>query len=227
MAARAERPGPARARSRDAVSASITSACSKWRRRLGRDFVPEDDRPNAAPVVMLSDRLWRRRFAADPEIIGRQITLDGSGYEVIGVMPAAFEHRLMPVSDVWRSLQYDRTLPSLQGREWGHHLRMVARLREGVSRSDAVAELAQIARDPIERFARAPWAAMPQGLLVDSLHGDLTRESQAGDGCGARRRRIPAADRVRQRGQPAARPRRATPRRVRNADGIGRGRGRA
>ena len=146
--------------------------------RLGRDFVPEDDRPNAPPVVMLSDRLWRRRFAADPKIIGRQITLDGSGYEVIGVMPAAFEHRLMPVSDVWRSLQYDRTLPSLQGREWGHHLRMVARLREGVSRRDAVAELAQIARDPVERFARAPWAAMPQGLLVDSLHGDLTRESK-------------------------------------------------
>ncbi len=144
--------------------------------RLGRDFVPEDDRPNAPPVVMLSDRLWRRRFAADPEIIGRQITLDGSAYEVIGVMPATFEHRLMPVSDVWRSLQYDRTLPSLQGREWGHHLRMVARLRDGVSRGDAMAELAQIARDPIERFARAPWAAMPQGLLVDSLHGDLTRE---------------------------------------------------
>ena len=52
------------------------------------------------------------------------------------------------------------------------------RLREGVSRRDAVAELAQIARDPIERFARAPWAAMPQGLLVDSLHGDLTREAR-------------------------------------------------
>ena len=66
----------------------------------------------------------------------------------------------------------------MQGREWGHHLRMVARLREGVSRRDAVAELAQIARDPIERFARAPWAAMPQGLLVDSLHGDLTREAR-------------------------------------------------
>ena len=146
--------------------------------RLGRDLSPEDDRPNAPPVVMLSDRLWRRRFAADPEIIGRQITLDGFGYEVIGVMPAAFEHRLMPASDVWRSLRYDRTLPSLQGREWGHHLRMVARLREGVSRRDAVAELAQIARDPIEGFARAPWAAMPQGLLVDSLHGDLTRESR-------------------------------------------------
>lgn len=146
--------------------------------RLGRDFAAQDDVPNAPRVVIISNRLWQRRFAADPAIIGRQITLDGFGYEVIGVMPASFEHRLMPVSDVWRSMQYDRTLPSFQGREWGHHLRMFARLREGVSRQDAVAELGQIARDPIARFARPPWAAMPQGLLVDSLHGDLTREAR-------------------------------------------------
>ena len=144
--------------------------------RLGRDFTASDDTPNAPPVVIVSDRLWRRRFAADPQIIGRQITLDGFGYEVIGVMPALFEHRLMPVSDVWRSMQYDKTLPSFQGREWGHHLRMVARLREGVSRQDAAAELAQIARDPMARFARPPWASLSRGLLVEPLHGDLTRQ---------------------------------------------------
>jgi putative ABC transport system permease protein len=146
--------------------------------RLGRDFTGHDDRPNAPPVVIVSDRLWRRRFAADPGIIGRQISLDAVGHEVIGVMPAAFEHRLMPVSDVWRPLQYDRTLPSFQGREWGHHLRMVARLRDGVSHRDTVAELAQIARDPVAAFNRPVWASMPRGLLVDPLHGDLTREAR-------------------------------------------------
>ncbi|MGH9221403.1 MAG: ABC transporter permease, partial [Vicinamibacterales bacterium] len=144
--------------------------------RLGRDFTAPDDMPNAPPVVVLSDRLWQRRFAADPQIIGRQITLDGVGHEVIGVMPALFEHRLMPASDVWRSMQYDKTLPSFQGREWGHHLRMVARLREGVSRQDAAAELAQIARDPMARFTRPPWASLSRGLLVEPLHGDLTRD---------------------------------------------------
>ena len=143
--------------------------------RLGRNFEPRDDVPNAPPVVIVSDRLWRRRFGAAADLVGRQITLDGYGYEVIGVMPASFEHRLMPATDVWRALQYDRTLPSFQGREWGHHLRMIARLRDGVSRPDAVAELAQIARDPSPRFTRPAWAALPQGLLVESLHGDLTR----------------------------------------------------
>jgi putative ABC transport system permease protein len=84
----------------------------------------------------------------------------------------------MPRVDVWRALQYDRALPSLQGREWGHHLRMVARLKPGVSRDDASAELEQIARDAVPKFTRAPWATMPAGLLVESLHADLTREAR-------------------------------------------------
>jgi putative ABC transport system permease protein len=146
--------------------------------RLGRAFESRDDVPNAPRIAVLSDRLWRRRFGADPAIIGRQITLDGTGYEVAGVMPAAFEHRLMPQVDVWRALQYDRALPSLQGREWGHHLRMIVRLKPGVSLADASAELDQIARDAVPKFTRAPWATMPAGLLVESLHADLTREAR-------------------------------------------------
>ena len=143
--------------------------------RLGRAFTAEDDRPAGPPVVLISDRLWRRRFGADPGIVGRPITLDGYPHEVVGVMPAVFEHRLMPPADVWRALQYDRTLPSLQGREWGHHLRMVARTRDGVSRDAAAVELAQIGRDRITAFARPPWADMAEGLTVEPLHADLTR----------------------------------------------------
>ncbi|MBA3640731.1 MAG: ABC transporter permease [Acidobacteria bacterium] len=112
--------------------------------RVGRGFSAADDVPNAARVVILSDRIWRRRFDADAAILGKRITLDGFAYGVIGVMPALFEHRLMPPADVWRSLQYDRTLPGFQGCEWGHHLRMMGRLRDGVTRADAVAELGQL-----------------------------------------------------------------------------------
>jgi putative ABC transport system permease protein len=145
---------------------------------IGRAFDPAEDRPRGAPVVLLSDGLWRRRFNADPSVIGRQVTLDGNGYEVIGVMPPALDHPLLPRADVWRALQYDRTLPSFQGREWGHHLQMTARLRPGVSREEAEAELNRIARDSIGRFARPPWAAMSQGVMAEPLLYSQTRETR-------------------------------------------------
>ena len=146
--------------------------------RIGRGLVAADDVPNAARVVLLSDRLWRRRFEADPAIVGTQVTLDGAAYDVIGVMPPAYEHRLMPPADVWRPLNYDATLPSPAGREWGHHLRMMGRLRAGVSRAEALDELNQIARDPIARFNRPRWSALSQGLIVDPLHDELARAAR-------------------------------------------------
>ena len=146
--------------------------------RIGRGFTAAEDVPNAPPVVILSDRIWRRRFDADPQIVGKPVTLDGNAYSVIGVLPASFEHRLMPQVDVFRAIQYDRTLPSTQGREWGHHLRMFGRLREGVTEAAALAELQQIARDPIARFARPPWASMRRGVMLDPLHNALTDEAK-------------------------------------------------
>lgn len=146
--------------------------------RVGRGFVDADDRPAAARVAVISDRLWRRRFDADPSAVGRQVTLDGASYDVIGILPQSFAHRLMPPADVWRPLQYDATLPSVQGREWGHHLRMVGSLRSGSSRADALAELNQIARDPAPAFSRPRWADLSQGLLLDPLHDELTRDAR-------------------------------------------------
>lgn len=146
--------------------------------RIGRGFVEQDDRPNATRVAIISDRLWRRRFDADPAVIGRQVTLDGASYDVVGILPQAFEHRLMPPADVWRPLQYDATLPSFMGREWGHHLRMVGRVREGVSPADALADLNQIARDRTPAFNRPRWADLSQGLTIDPLHDELTRDAR-------------------------------------------------
>jgi putative ABC transport system permease protein len=96
---------------------------------VGRDFEAADDRANGPNVIILSDALWRRRFGGDRAIIGRQVTLDGTGFIVIGIMPSGFESVLAPSVQLWAPLQYDIA----QGRAWGHHLLTVARLRPGVS----------------------------------------------------------------------------------------------
>ncbi|HTV66547.1 MAG TPA: ABC transporter permease, partial [Bryocella sp.] len=107
---------------------------------MGRDFQPSDDQYRGPNVAILSDSLWRRRFGGDTAIAGRTITLDGELFTVIGVMPRGFENVLAPTAELWAPLQYNPALPS-DGREWGHHLRMIGRLRPGVSREQAQSEL--------------------------------------------------------------------------------------
>jgi hypothetical protein len=77
---------------------------------LGRDFVRDDDREGAAPVVILGDAYWRRRLGGDPGAVGRTLTLDERRYRVVGVLPPAFS--LLPASsvlpdqvDVWLPLE--------------------------------------------------------------------------------------------------------------------------
>jgi hypothetical protein len=112
---------------------------------LGRDFESSDDRPRAPFVAILSDALWRRRFDANRAIIGRQILLDDRRpVTVVGILPAGFENVLSPSSEIWSTLQYDPSLP-LNGREWGHHLHMVGRLKNDVRLDQAALELETIA----------------------------------------------------------------------------------
>ena len=66
---------------------------------LGRDFTEADDRPGARPVVMLSDGLWRRRYGADPSIVGRAIIVNGIVHTVAGVMRPSFQ--FPQVSELW------------------------------------------------------------------------------------------------------------------------------
>jgi predicted permease len=141
---------------------------------IGTGFDPADDRPTGARVVIMSDRLWRRRFNADTSIVGRRVTLNDNPYTVLGVMPAGFENVLAPSADLWSLLQYDPSLPP-NGREWGHHLRMVGRVRAGTAIPQARRELDEIARQPIADFARPGYASMPNGLVVTSLQDDLVR----------------------------------------------------
>lgn len=141
---------------------------------LGRSFRADDDLPGAPPVAILEHGFWRRRFGADSAVLDRPIMLDDVQHTVIGIMPAAFESVLAPEADVWTSLRYDPTLPA-DGREWGHHLQMVGRLRAGTDVARARRELDAIARAPVPEFARPPWASFDDGLLVTSLKDDVIR----------------------------------------------------
>src|SRR3974390_1059099 len=131
---------------------------------LGRDFLAEDDLPNGPKVVIVSDGLWRRRFGADPAILGHQVKLDGDSYTLVGVMPKGFENVLSPSADAWSPLQYSTgTVSSPESREWGHHLRMIGRLKAGIREDAAKSDLALIASTPVAGFPRPRWVSLAQG----------------------------------------------------------------
>src|SRR5579862_2729454 len=143
---------------------------------IGRDFQPADDQFHGPHVVILSDRLWRRHFGGDPTIIGRQIRLDDSGYTVIGVMPRSLENVLAPAAEIWSPLQYDPGhITDMNSGEWGHHLKMVARLKPGLGVEQARQELNGIARTRVAEFPRVPWASLKNGFIVDALQDQVTR----------------------------------------------------
>ena len=96
---------------------------------LGRVFTSAEDQPGAAPVVVLSHKLWREVFGADPSIAGRAITLDGRPVRVIGVMPASF-HFPYPATQAWAPLALEPQ-PFTEAGWMRHWLRVIARPASG------------------------------------------------------------------------------------------------
>ena len=115
---------------------------------LGRTFSAEEDRAGGPKVVIIGDALWRRRFAADPSIVGRTITLDDAPVTVIGVMPRGF-HVPGDQHDLYGPLALDPATAQLRA---VHFLTGVGRLKPGVTLAQARAELGAIARRLAEDF---------------------------------------------------------------------------
>lgn len=143
---------------------------------LGRDFEPADDAFHGARVAILSYKLWQRRFGGDAAIIGQQANLDGDAYTIVGVLPRGFDNVLAPTTEIWSPERYDPgNITDTNSAEWGHHLRMVGRLRPGVTLAQAKSDIDGIARTPVAEFPRPRWAALRYGFIVDSLQDDVTR----------------------------------------------------
>jgi predicted permease len=135
---------------------------------VGRRFTAEDDRPGAAPVVQVSDRLWRR-LGGRPDIVGSRLLLDGAPHTVVGVLPSTFRFVDAPrAPDVWLPLGSD----PFRDRRFAPVASMgiVARLRDGVPIERARAELAERAHAIGREFPPLRgWT-----LLVESFRRQLT-----------------------------------------------------
>ena len=120
---------------------------------LGRVFVPDEDRPGANKVTVLSYQLWQSRYGGDRQIINRNIQLDGEKYTVVGVMPAGFQFLDNEVR-LWVPLRLE---PADLTNRGGHYLTVVARLKQDVNLTQAQADMSaimvRIAKDhPNESF---------------------------------------------------------------------------
>jgi hypothetical protein len=119
---------------------------------LGRSFSRDDDQPGAAETAMLSDAYWRRRFGGDANVIGRAITVDGRPREVIGVMPARFTLRELPM-DVMLPERVNMAQPQASFCCAG-----LARLKPGVTVADANADIDRLLPVYVERYMRPNFA---------------------------------------------------------------------
>ncbi len=139
---------------------------------LGRDFSPQEDQRGGAPVVMISDRLWRNRFGASPQALGKSVTLNGMDYTIIGILPANF--RFLQNQDIYLPLGQHNPL-LLEAR--GSHDDMVgiARLKPGISIAQAQSEMSAI-QDHLDQL----YPGEDRGLGIDveplkkSIVGDVS-----------------------------------------------------
>jgi putative ABC transport system permease protein len=114
------------------------------RPQVGRTFVEEETWDTGAPVVILSDRVWRERFGARPDIVGQSIQLGGRAVAVIGVMPAGFAFPWQDV-DIWRPTAWPPANRTADFFRRAHWMRAIARLRDDVTPAQAATQLHEVA----------------------------------------------------------------------------------
>jgi putative ABC transport system permease protein len=140
---------------------------------IGRAIQPADERAGAAPVALISDAVWRRRFQSRRDVLGETVALDGASYQVIGVMPAAFGWPIGSVAasraDLW--VPYVPTSrDTVRGSGRTYNLTVVARLAPGVTLERAGVRMQQI-RDALA--AEYPRWFVDHGIAVRRLQDSI------------------------------------------------------
>lgn len=155
------------------VSAGFFSVMGQ-RAALGRTFAPEDERPGATDVVVLSHELWKKTFGSDPKIIGQTLRFDSSSTVVIGVMPPGFGYPTW--ADAWRPLaQLVGRDPVIDRRDFHADSRAIGRLAPGVSADQAGRLLATVQARVAEEFRKdeGDWPGVTVTPLQTEIVGDI------------------------------------------------------
>jgi putative ABC transport system permease protein len=144
---------------------------------LGRGFLPAEDEPGGTGrVVVLSQELFQKRFNADAGVINQSMTLDGESYTIVGVMPQAFQFPVQnePV-DLWTTVSGDREgKEPITDQRGAHFLKVIGRLKTGVTKEQAQADLTTIAARLEKQY---PDKNLHRGVRIEtaleSLVGDI------------------------------------------------------
>jgi hypothetical protein len=143
--------------------------------KLGRSFFRDEDWSGGPNVLLLSDRLWRNKFNADPQIVGKSITLNGTAYTVIGVLPRHFTFPgLYLEPDLYGPAVLERdSAVSIEKQLWG--IQVIARLRPGATIEQAQAEMQTFVQARAQEYP-AQLASFAKGrqMIVEPLQRHLT-----------------------------------------------------
>lgn len=138
---------------------------------LGRVFTPEEDQPGHSNVVILSHRFWQNHFGSNPDIVGRNIHLNGGSYLVAGVMPASM--RLPDFAQIWTPLGWTDQERAVRG---NHNYLAIARLKPGVDFKQAQAEMNTISARLEQQY---PEDDKGWGAVALPLRDDLVSDVRA------------------------------------------------
>jgi putative ABC transport system permease protein len=140
---------------------------------IGRTFTPDDDKPEASKVVLLSYSLWQSRYGGETSLMGRDILLNGEKHTVIGVLPPRFQFMDREV-ELWTPMAF--TAQQLANRG-SHYLTVVGRMKPGVSLTEARADIQRVMQVIARNHPEASFNGKV-GSVVVSLQDELTGDVQ-------------------------------------------------
>ena len=138
----------------------------------GRTFLPEEYEPGKGQVIVIGYGLWQRRFGGDPNLVGRQLTLNGQPYTVVGILPPDFQYP--PGRELWAPRQPRNNDRQVRG---GSFIRVVGRLRPGRAVAEARAEMNNIAAQLAGEY---PQTNAGVGVVVAPLREAVIGQARSG-----------------------------------------------